>query len=319
MAYANAEEVLRLALLMHERRDGVSIDDIMTAFACSRRKAERLRSKVWDLFPYQVEKVDTGERIHRYRLESRALQRLVSFGPKELAAIDTAVKLARREGMKDHVDLLAETASKIRSLMSPEVRNRIAPDLEALTEAEGLAMRPGPRPRINADVVGPLRKAILECKTLRIRYRARGTGKLSWNRLHPYGFLYGNQHFLVAWSLEAEDWRLFRLSRIIEVEILEEPFARDPEFSLKKFAERSFGVFQEEPFKVVWKFAPEVAEDAAEYVFHPNQRQRRLPDGSLLVSFHAGGALEMRWHLYTWGDMVEVLEPEWLRSTCSCQ
>jgi predicted DNA-binding transcriptional regulator YafY len=35
-----------------------------------------------------------------------------------------------------------------------------------------------------------------------------------------------------------------------------------------------------------------------------------MPDGSLIVRFRAGGDLEMAWHLYTWGDHVEVLEPK---------
>jgi predicted DNA-binding transcriptional regulator YafY len=60
---------------------------------------------------------------------------------------------------------------------------------------------------------------------------------------------------------------------------------------------------------VVWRFAPEAAEDAAEFVFHPSQAMERDADGSLIVRFTAGSDLEMAWHLYTWGDKVEVLEP----------
>ena len=40
----------------------------------------------------------------------------------------------------------------------------------------------------------------------------------------------------------------------------------------------------------------------------------RLPDGSTLVSFRAGGLLEMCWHLYTWGANVEVLQPPELKT-----
>ena len=35
-------------------------------------------------------------------------------------------------------------------------------------------------------------------------------------------------------------------------------------------------------------------------------------DGTLLVSFQAGGELEMAWHLFSWGDCVEVIEPKTL-------
>jgi predicted DNA-binding transcriptional regulator YafY len=308
MRYENADEVFRLALIMQGTGEGVSLDEIGQAFGCSRRKAERLRDKVMDLFP-QTEEAPTGERVKRWRIPSGTINSLVSFNSEELAVLEAVAQLAGRENMTTQACMLEGIAEKIRALLKPDFRRRVEPDLELLTEAEGLAMRPGPRPQIKSKVVGPLRDAILMSKVVRIRYRARGTGKLSWNRLQPYGFLYGNQHFLVAFSVEMDDWRLFRLSRIIEVRILDEVFERDPDFSLRRFAERSFGVFQEEPFDVIWKFNPDAAEDAREYQFHPTQTMESLPDGSLLVRFRAGGTLEMSWHLYTWGDAVEVLEP----------
>ena len=33
-------------------------------------------------------------------------------------------------------------------------------------------------------------------------------------------------------------------------------------------------------------------------------------DDTLTVKFHAGGAREMDWHLYTWGEHVKVIEPK---------
>ena len=55
--------------------------------------------------------------------------------------------------------------AKMRALVKRPVMNRIEPDLEALTEAEGLAMRPGPRPKINAEFVSALREAIITRRT----------------------------------------------------------------------------------------------------------------------------------------------------------
>jgi predicted DNA-binding transcriptional regulator YafY len=39
-----------------------------------------------------------------------------------------------------------------------------------------------------------------------------------------------------------------------------------------------------------------------------------LPDRQLEIRFHASGHLEMAWHLYMWGDNVEVVAPERLRN-----
>lgn len=38
-------------------------------------------------------------------------------------------------------------------------------------------------------------------------------------------------------------------------------------------------------------------------------------DGSLLVKFTATGSVEMCWELFTWGNNVEILAPQRLRTT----
>jgi predicted DNA-binding transcriptional regulator YafY len=130
--------------------------------------------------------------------------------------------------------------------------------------------------------------------------------------VHPYGFLYGNRHYLVAWSESeaARSFRSFALSNIERVETLDRTFTRKRHFSLREYAERSFGVFQEKPVDVVWNFSPKAAPDAREFVFHPTQKLEDQPDGSLVVRFRAGGLLEMAWHLFTWGNEVRVLKPK---------
>jgi len=177
-------------------------------------------------------------------------------------------------------------------------------------------MRPGPKPRINGEVVSSLREAIITRRKVRLHYLYRGSGKRGFETAHPYGFLYGNRHYLVAWSEneQARDFRSFLLTNIERVEILDRIFTRRGGFSLREYAERSFGVFQEKPFDTVWKFSPEAAADAKEYVFHPTQTMEEHPDGSLTVRLHAGGMREMAWHLFTWGDAVEVIRPKRLKS-----
>ncbi len=64
---------------------------------------------------------------------------------------------------------------------------------------------------------------------------------------------------------------------------------------------------------MVWRFTPDNAPEARRFLFHPTQQMEDAPDGSLIVRFRAGGMLEMCWHLFRWGDQVEVLEPEALR------
>ena len=64
---------------------------------------------------------------------------------------------------------------------------------------------------------------------------------------------------------------------------------------------------------MVWRFSPEAADDAGEYLFHPTQSAERQADGSLIVRFRASGLREMAWHAFEWRGELEILEPPELR------
>ena len=314
MRYEKAETVLRVALDMQASALGLSLEELQRNYSdkpLSRRTAERLRDAVERLFP-QIEQANPGEVPKRWRLPGGTVNGLASVTAAELADLGTAISLLRRENMDVQAENAERGVAKMRALVKRPVMNRIEPDLEALTEAEGLAMRPGPRPKIDVEIVSTLREAIITRRKVRLHYVYRGSGKRGYQIVHPYGFLYGNRHYLVAWSEseEARDFRSFALSNIERVETFDRTFTRKRDFSLREYAERSFGVFQEKPVDVVWKFSQKAAADACEFVFHPTQVVESQPDGSLIVRFRAGGLLEMAWHLFTWGGEVKVIKPQ---------
>jgi predicted DNA-binding transcriptional regulator YafY len=313
--FEKLETLLRVALDMRGNAEGLSLADIGRGYGVSRRTAERMRDAIERVFP-QMEQANPGELPKRWRIRAGALSNLIGISAEELAALNTAVGVMRRDDLTEPLARLETLASKLKAMIHPDAARRIGPDLEILAEAEDMALRPGPRQTIATDIVAALRHAILACRKVQLHYRARGSGALSRTLVCPYGFLYGNRHYLVADSLnpEARGLRLFSLTNIEKVETTARPFTRRKNFSLQKFAERSFGVFQEDPFDVVWRFSPKAAPDARQFLFHPTQSFEEEPDGSLLVRFRAGGALEMCWHLFTWGDQVEVVKPTRLRS-----
>jgi predicted DNA-binding transcriptional regulator YafY len=313
MRYEKAETVLKIALDMQGTAEGLSLEDIQRNYAdkpLSRSTAERLRNAIERVFPSMYQ-ANEGEVPKRWRLPPNgAASSLAAVSAEDLAALATASTILRRENMALQAAHIDDVTSKLRAQLKGQTIVRLDPDLEALTEAEGLAMRPGPRPRIDPNIVGKLRQAVLSNSKVRMQYRYRGSGKSGFDTVHPYGFLFGNRHYLIAWSEnpDAEDFRSFSLSNIEDITVLNLQF-RKQKFSLKEFSERSFGVFQEEPVQVVWQFSAKVAANAKEFEFHPTQKMTEKPDGSLVVSFRAGGILEMAWHLFTWGDEVKVIKP----------
>jgi len=304
-------QTLQLALALQEPGPGWSIERIRERFGGSRRTAERRLDAVRQIFPEVEHRMDGHTKL--WRLPSGRASGLVQWQADEIAALEFARDRARRARRPDHETALDGVLAKVRSLMLPPNAHRLAPDVEALVESEGLAARAGPRPRIDARHLATLRQAILGCQTVRLGYTRREDGQRTRPVVHPYGFLHGHRHYLVAWSPKREKLVLYALPNVTSVALTDEPFERDPDLDVRAFAARSFGVFQEETVDVAWRFGPEAAAEAREFVFHPTQRLEEQPDGSLVVRFRACGLLEMAWHLFTWGDAVEILEPHALR------
>ena len=254
-----------------------------------------------------LETVHTGEPKRRCRLRAPILRRLISLSAEELAELPGAATALERAVMLRRLD------DKLRAVLEAEALNGIEPDLQALTEAEGLAMRPGPRPRLEDGLLALLRHAVKTGRIVAFDYASRATGQRTRRRVEPYGLIYGNRPFLVGRAEREAEMRLWRLARMSVAEVTGEPFTRDPAFDLQRFTRRSFGIFQEQPVDVVLRFDARVAEDVAEFVFHPEQTMMRHEDGSTTVRFTAGGVAEMCWHLVTWGTSVTVEQPALLR------
>jgi hypothetical protein len=118
-----------------------------------------------------------NETPKRWRLPGGTINGLAHVTAGELADLATAVSLLRRENMRTQADSAEGVISKMRALLKRPVAARIEPDLEALTEAEGLAMRPGPKPKINGEIISTLREAIITRRKVRLHYLYRGSGK----------------------------------------------------------------------------------------------------------------------------------------------
>jgi predicted DNA-binding transcriptional regulator YafY len=312
MRLEKSEHLLHLAMLMQASAEGVSLNDIQEEFGVGRRTAERMRDTLYRLFP-QVEELRCDDKTKRWRIPSGALSGLLQLTAEDLAEMKTAIDILERENLPSHAENLNRLWLKLRTRIRPEAANRVETDLEALLEAEGHAMRPGPKPKIDSRILYTLREAIKGFCKVRIVYNSRFKGDTTERVIAPYGFIYGSRHYLIAWCDHSQGMRTFSLPNIVDITLLDESYQKNPDFDLKSHTRRSFGVFQEEPYKVVWRFSPMVSSAVHEYQFHPSQTIEDQDDGSVIVTFTAGGWKEMCWYLMTWEGEVEVLEPAYLR------
>jgi predicted DNA-binding transcriptional regulator YafY len=309
MRYARQEDLLKLAARMQGSAEGISLVDIMHEFAVSRRTAERMRDALSNVFT-QIEDF-TGENGQKYwRFPPGTLGKMVEPTVDELTAGNRAAAIARREGDLATADTLDRLLTKVKAMFRAERRRSIDVDLEAQLLADGVAFRPGPREQIAPEILAALRAAILAGVMISADHRARGTAKLSRNtRIGPIALLFGQgRQYLLGWSEYQDDLRLFALKGFERVGLEQDVYVRPDGFDLQDWLAESFGIWREDPQDVEWRFLPDVADEAAGYLFHPRQTTERLEDGSLIVRFRAGGRQEMAWYLARWGDRVEVVQ-----------
>lgn len=311
MSFAKADQMLELAAFCAARRSGVTLDDVIERFGCVKRTAQRMLHTLEDQFNDTRTHVGEDGR-KRWSRPGAGLKDFLTLTPDELAAFDRAQQALGREGDAAGERHMERLKDKLRALVPKERVARLETDHDALLEAQGFVARPGPRPRGDADVADTLAEAIKACRVVEITYRGRVS------KVHPYGLLAGMRRYLVVRAASRPDGEpgLRRMDLISAARMTEESFARDEGFDLAAYARRSFGVFQspEEFGEVVWRFAPSAAAAARDFVFHPGQSVSEAADGSLTVRFEAAGWLEMAWHLYMWGDKVEVLAPAGLKA-----
>ena len=145
--YERMQHIVRLAVRLQGSHGGVTLDDIKAEFSVSRRTAERLRDSVESVFgPLEI--VDSDDNKRHWRLRSDALRRLIAVSAEELADLASAAASLERSGFVERAAMLRNLAIKLRATLRTESLARLESDLESLVLAEGLAMRPGPRPHL---------------------------------------------------------------------------------------------------------------------------------------------------------------------------
>ena len=303
MAFWKAQELLQLAMLATRSR-GVSLEEIVDEFGCSHRTAQRMTGALEAAFPATEQHIDEGRRV-RWVVPTRAVAPFLAPSAEELAALATAIAGLEQAGMTTEAATARQLERKVRALIPPPLGARLAVDEEALLEALGHAVRPGPRPAANSEIDAAISQALKGPFLLRIVYRRRDEDQPSERIVAPHGLLLGVRRYLVAYDTAkpGSNLRHYRVEEIYVAEVLDETFERDPGFNIKKHAERAFGSYENpaEYGEVIWKFKPDAAQQARRFEFHPTQQVEDLDDGSLLVRFRASGYLEMCWHLYAWG------------------
>ena len=300
--YPKFGKLLNLIIKMQSRYSGITLNDIQKEMEVSRRSAERLRDVlIWEI-PNIVE-IETPSREKHWGFSRQShLREIVSFNKDEIAELESIKNDIRFENKKEVLDSVITKLKALNSIDKVQVEDAI----EILLKTEGAAVTQNPSYKIDVKVLDKIRQAIKG--NLRIKCKYDGRDKI----LSPYGIVYGANVFLIAVEGEWTEPYVYRLHKIKDIELTDKTFDKG-DFDIKRYANRSFGVYQNEMMKVELLFSPKVAPDVLNYNFHPTQKVKQNEDGTVSVKFKASGDLQILWHLFTWGEDVKIISPRSLR------
>lgn len=315
--FTKTHDLLRLADMAAARDGGVSLEEIKQTFDVTHRSAQRMTQALAKAFPSVVVTGGTRGVPKRWSLAGdERLLHLKGIQDDELSALDMGIRRAEREGATTEARALGALRDRLVILHETSEVRRAEADAEATLQARGHACRPGPSTEYDPAILEVIDLALKGPFKLEITYLPK-SGKDPYVRIvEPYGVLFGTRCYLACHD-PAADVRIrnFRVDRILAARRLTDTFERRPGFDLEQHAAMAFESFHSETEfgTVIWRFNSEAAPVAREYVFHPNQIIQDDSDGGLIVRFEAAGWLEMAWHLYKWGNTVEVIAPDQLR------
>ena len=312
MRQEKAARLLELARILAGTAEGLTLDEIGQRFGIGRRTAERMRDMVAAVFP-QMEEVDDPP-TKRFRIPSGLDHLFQAPTPEEMTALAAAAEVFANMGAVARAAALKSLEGKVLAATRAAARRRLAPDLEALLQAEAIAVQAGPRPFEEDTVLSTVREALKSLSSVRFRYEGGSTpGRV--REVIPYGILFGRSNYLVAAEEGAETGpRNWRLDRIHDIKVTGDWGPRPEDFSLQAYADESFGIYQDDTEDVVLRITAEGREDALRWRFHANQKIEEEAGGAVIVRFRASGMRELAWHLFTWGDKVQVVAPRSLQN-----
>ena len=168
-------------------------------------------------------------------------------------------------------------------------------------------------------IIKTLNRAIVEHRRVQIEYASLGNPPKS-RMIEPYTIvLFQSSLYIIAAACEDEDpdnrVRTFKLDRFNKAKILDEWFKIPKGLDLDQYVGNSLGVFMgNKPRNFKIKIGPHAARWVMEDPWHPDQKVKKLKDGSIELSVKAVHDSEIIPRVLNLGADAEILSPASVRT-----
>jgi predicted DNA-binding transcriptional regulator YafY len=164
--------------------------------------------------------------------------------------------------------------------------------------------------RTYREFIQIIQDAIQERKTLRLQYQPRDQ-KPAERNVNPYAVhLYNGTLYMIGYCHTRKDIRTFVVDRMHKIKMTDRTFAAPVGFSLANYLRHSFGMFTEDLVRVRVRFHKSLTRYLLERRWHPSQKNKKLQDGSLELTFEVAGTKEIKTWIMGFGSLARVVEPK---------
>ncbi len=166
-------------------------------------------------------------------------------------------------------------------------------------------------------------RAVLECRELRFDYRKIDSKEWEPRALRPFHIAeFEGGWYVIGYDIERKAKRTFALQRMKTVRVLKTRFLRPTDFTLSEHLGGSFGVWDApkdhgDHHRIRLRFTGWAARMVSERRWHPSQQLnwRSKKQEVLDVTMELSGFEEITRWILSWGDQVEVIEPNELKDS----
>lgn len=160
-----------------------------------------------------------------------------------------------------------------------------------------------------------LQEAISSGRTVRADYYSASRDSRGIRLIDPYHLRFqGGAWYCIGYCHSRKEVRMFALDRFHGLELTEQEFAGNRDFSVDEYLGCSFSLERgEETQEVAVLFDPYAARWVRERKWHESQRLEEQPDGSLILRFTVSGLGEVKRWVLGFGSHAKVLFPPELR------
>jgi predicted DNA-binding transcriptional regulator YafY len=156
---------------------------------------------------------------------------------------------------------------------------------------------------------------------VQVAYRSPRSGELRQRVIAPYALEpTASAIYIICHDEWADDIRTFRLARLENAQLLDEPYSIPADFDPEAHLAGSWGIMTgEQVSEVILRFSVAAKPFVEERQWHPSQHIQATSDGGCLLQVQVSEPLEMQPWIRSWGAQVEVIAPDWLREQISAE